>query len=118
MPVTTPPPSGSIPAIPLAVMPEYRFHSRTASSTQIGLHLAWLMKKFGKTCTLRIPSVLSLSGFYHRSIPDVLGGLYSLQEKGIHYLLHGLDGEVVLYEPGPHSLKNSLWDYSPRRKAG
>lgn len=71
------------------------------SARQIAHHLEQLLDGLGagKPPSIRIPSALVLSGFYHRSILDVLDGLHELKKHCYEYVMKGLDADIILHDP-------------------
>jgi hypothetical protein len=78
-----------------------KFNDKYETSRQIAAHLRHMLETFGsgEQLSLKTPSAMTLSGFYNRSILDVLDALFALKKQHYEYIIQGLDGEIILYAP-------------------
>lgn len=91
----------NLPGIAYTEMPAFNANKKTEMAVQIANHLKTMLKVSGTGCpaSLRVPSALELSGFYHCSILEVLDGLFELKKQHYEYVMNGLDAEIILHDP-------------------
>ena len=82
-------------------LPPCKFSEKADSALEIATHLRRVLETYGngEPLSLRLPSTMALSGFYHRSILDVLDGLFELKRQHYDYMMNGLDAESILHDP-------------------
>lgn len=94
--------------INISDFPPFVFSEKSDIALQIAAHLRRVLRNHGRGCpaSLRIPSAITLSGFYQRSILDVLDGLIELKNQHYEYVMNGLDSEIILHDPLCRSKNN------------
>lgn len=88
-------------SLDLNALPACKLNIKADVPLQIAAHLRKTMDMYGtgSPVVLRVPSAMELSFFYHRSILDVLDGLFALKAQHYEYMLKGLDDVITLENP-------------------
>jgi hypothetical protein len=88
-------------SIPTYELPICGLHENHDTVLQIALHLRNVLALNGTGCPLKIqlPPALELSGFYRKTVMEVLDALFELKREGYDYHMYGLDGEITLIDP-------------------
>lgn len=91
--------------------PAWKLNEKANVSLQIAAHLKKTLDMFGtgSPIVLKLPSAMELSYFYHRSILDVLDGLFALKAQHYDYIMNGLDDVIILEDPLARKKSNQIF---------
>jgi hypothetical protein len=97
-------PAESLELIDLALtdLPSFMTNRRDSNVTQITHYLRRLLARFQAPHThpsLKLPSVMRLSGFFHCSELDILEALHRLGNQSYDFEVRGLDTGIRLQDP-------------------
>lgn len=99
--VETPHNNNLVDVIWLEEFPPCSFNTGISSTLQIVTYLRRMLesRQNEQARALVIPSVIELSGFFHRSELDILDAFSELKSQGYEHRIPGLDGLITIWDP-------------------